>query len=229
MSKRVVITGATDGIGKQLAIILNEKGYELSLCGRSEQKMQDLLQQLDNKNVYQQCFDMKDETSLKNFCQNVLKKGNVDILINNAGFNPKKSSVLDLDISDVRDMMEVNFISHILMIQQFLPSMLQRRDGQIINILSSCCLFNNPSVAGYTASKNAMKSINDVLAKEVKDKGVRVFGVYPGGIDTAFRENSRPDYMSAKTVAKAIVATLDIPKDAFIQELVLRPPCEDNY
>ncbi len=229
MPKTAVITGASDGLGKQLAIMLYEKGYNLALCGRNKDKMQEVVQGFDKQRVYAETFDMLSETDVKTFCGNIKQRGDIDILINNAGFNSKKSSVLDIDIQDVRNMLEVNCISQIIMIKELLPIFLNKKNGQIINVLSSCCLFNNPTISGYTASKNAMKSINDILAKEVKDQGVKVLGVYPGGIDTAFRELARPDYMSARTVAKAIVDAIELPNDAYMQELVLRPPCENNY
>ncbi len=229
MPKTAVITGASDGLGKQLAIMLYEKGYNLALCGRNKDKMLDVVQGFDKQRVYTECFDMLSESDIKKFCNNVKQRGDIDILINNAGFNPKKSSVLDIDIQDVRNMLEVNCISHVLMIKELLPVFLAKKSGQIINVLSSCCLFNNPTMSGYTASKNAMKSFNDILSKEVKDQGIKVLGVYPGGIDTAFREVSRPDYMSAKTVAKAIINAIELPDDGYMQELVLRPPCENNY
>ena len=107
--------------------------------------------------------------------------------------------------------------------------MLNKKDGMIINVLSSCCLFNNPTMAGYTASKNAMESISKALVKEVKDQGVKVLDVYPGGVDTNFRTLDRPDYLKPETVAKHIIYAFENNEDGMIQELVVRPTVENNY
>ena len=107
--------------------------------------------------------------------------------------------------------------------------MLDNKEGMIINILSSCCRFNNPTMAGYTASKDAMESISKILVKEVKDKGVKVLDVYPGGVDTNFRTNDRPDYLKPETIAKHIIYAIENNEDGMIQEIVVRPTVESNY
>ena len=90
MKRTVVITGATDGIGKALALLLS-KEYNLALCGRSEDKMKQLTQNLGECRVYAECFDITDKEKRHAFCENVKKEfGTVDVLINNAGANTKK-------------------------------------------------------------------------------------------------------------------------------------------
>ena len=224
--KKILITGASDGIGKALALMLDEKGYKTYLFGRNPEKLNSL--KLNNC-LKKYAFDLKDRDKLNEALNDIRLSGGVDILINNAGFNYKKEEVKDITIKGLQDMFWVNCISHLICIQKLVPAMLDNKEGMIINILSSCCRFNNPTMAGYTASKDAMESISKILVKEVKDKGVKVLDVYPGGVDTNFRTNDRPDYLKPETIAKHIIYAIENNEDGMIQEIVVRPTVESNY
>ena len=99
MRKTVIITGATDGLGKALAIMLS-KEYNLALCGRSEAKMSELLNELDEScSVYAECFDITDDKLRHKFCEAVLHSfDRIDVLVNNAGANTKKDKVYSNNI-----------------------------------------------------------------------------------------------------------------------------------
>jgi short-subunit dehydrogenase len=224
--KKVLITGASDGIGKAIAYALDKDGYSLYLFGRTQSKMD----ALDIKHIAKKyTFDMKDRDALNNALEDIQKDGGVDILINNAGFNAAKAEVKDILVDDLQAMFDVNTIAPMICIQKFIPTMLEKKDGLIINVLSSCCLFNNPNNGGYTASKNAFESLSKILVKEVKDKGIKVLDVYPGGVDTNFRTIDRPDYLKPETVAKHIIYAIENNEDGMIQEIVVRPIVENNY
>lgn len=224
--KKVLITGASDGIGKAITYALDKDGYSLYLFGRTQSKMDGLdIQHIAKKYT----FDMKDRDALNNALEDIQKDGGVDILINNAGFNAAKAEVMNILVDDLQAMFDVNTIAPMLCIQKCIPTMLEKKDGMIINILSSCCLFNNPNNGGYTASKNAFESLSKILVKEVKDKGIKVLDVYPGGVDTNFRTIDRPDYLKPETVAKHIVYAIENNEDGMIQEIVVRPIVENNY
>lgn len=218
--KTVLITGASDGIGKAIAQLLDEKGYELYLFGRSQVKM-DALNINHCKGKY--TFDLKDRTALQQALDDIVQQGGVNVLINNAGFNAKKAAVKDIAIEDLEDMYSVNTIAPLICIQKCIPAMLEKKDGMIINILSSCCLFSNPDNGGYTSSKDAFEALSKILVKEVKDAGIKVLDVYPGGVDTNFRTNDRPDYLKPETVAKHVIYALENNEDGMLQEIVVRP------
>lgn len=227
MRKIAVITGATDGLGKALALLLS-RDYDLALCGRSKEKMQSLLAQLGDCRVYHDCFDITDDAKREAFCDSVIAHfGQVDILINNAGANTQKDLVADIDLQDLRYMFELNCVSQLGMIQKIYPGMAARKSGLIVNILSSCCLFNSPKAGSYTASKKAMEGIGQILLKEVKAENVGVCNVYPGGIDTNFRAVPNHTYLRANTVAKMILACIEN-EEGCVHELVIRPQSEDN-
>ena len=224
--KKVLITGASDGIGKASAIKLNELGYKLYLFGRTKEKI-DEASKLDNV-VKSYCFDAHDRDKLYFALDDICNDGGVDILINNMGANLKKQEVSEIDIELFEEMLDLNCTSHLICIQKVLPKMIEKGSGNIVNVLSSCCRFNNPTLGSYTASKKAMEAISEILAKEVKDKGVVVTNIYPGGVDTNFRTNKKPEYLRPETIANAIVYALNN-KDGLMQEIVIRPTIENNY
>lgn len=227
MRKVAVITGATDGLGKALALLLY-KDYDLALCGRNPEKMQALTEQLPGCKLYTACFDMVDDAAREAFCKDVIAQfGRVDVLVNNAGANIKKDRAVEVNLQDLRYMFELNCVSHLGMIQGIYPVMSAQKEGLIVNVLSSTCLYNNPMLAAYTASKRAMEGISMTLLKEVKDENIGVCNVYPGGIDTNFRAVPNHSYLRPNTVAKMILACIEN-EEGCVHELVIRPQSENN-
>lgn len=224
--KKILITGGSDGIGKALALMLDEKGYETYIFGRNPEKLNNLKL---NHCIKKYAFDLKDRDKLNEALNDINNSGGVDILINNAGFNYKKEEVKDINISGLEDMMWVNCLSHLVCIEAVLPRMLEKGEGMIVNVLSSCCKANITTMGGYTASKKAMEALSKILVKEVKDKGIKVLDVYPGGVDTNFRVNERSDYLRPETVARHIIYVLENNEDGMMQEIVCRPVVENNY
>ena len=227
MKKTVIITGATDGIGKALAMLLS-RDYNLALCGRSEDKMARLLRELGDCHVYAKCFDITDSQARHAFCQHVKEEfGGVDVLVNNAGANTKKDKIAHINLDDLRYMFELNCVSALGMIQEVYPLMAERKQGLFVNILSSCCLFNNPTTGSYTASKDAMEAISKILTKEAKADNIGVCSVYPGGVDTNFRAVANHSYLKPETVAKMIRACIEN-EEGCVHDIVIRPFIEDN-
>ena len=227
MKKTVIITGATDGIGKALAILLSGE-YNLALCGRSQEKMDQLLSELGSCHVYSECFDITDGEKRRSFCEQVKKEfGSVDVLVNNAGANTKKDKVIDICLEDLRYMFELNCVSALGMIQEIYPIMAAKKNGLVVNILSSCCLFNNPTTGSYTASKNAMEAISKILTKELRAENIGVCNVYPGGVDTNFRAVPNHNYLKPETVARMIRNCMEV-DEGCVHDIVIRPFIEEN-
>lgn len=227
MKKTVMITGATDGIGRALAILLSRE-YNLALCGRSEAKMKQLVQELGDCHVYAECFDITDGEKRHSFCARVKTEfDTVDVLVNNAGANTKKDKIVDINLADLRYMFELNCVSAVGMIQEVYPLMAERKGGLFVNILSSCCLFNNPLTGSYSAAKDAMEGISKILTKEAKADNIGVCNVYPGGVNTNFRAVANHNYLKPETIAKMIKQCIEI-EDGCVHDIVIRPFIEDN-
>ena len=193
-----------------------------------EEKMNALIQELGDCHVHYECFDITDGNKRHTFCENVKKEfGTIDVLVNNAGANTKKDKVVDINLDDLRYMFELNCVSALGMIQEIYPLMSERKQGLFVNILSTCCLFNNPMAGSYSATKDAMEGISKILLKEVKSDHIGVCNVYPGGTDTNFRANANPDYLRPETIAKMIKACIEN-EEGCVHDIVIRPFIEDN-
>ncbi|MBN2616976.1 MAG: SDR family oxidoreductase [Spirochaetales bacterium] len=230
--RNIVVTGATSGIGKEITKTLLDLGYNVAFCGRSKDKMQRLINDLPcSCNYMYSTFDLTNEEEVDRFVDKAVTLfGHIDVLINCAGANSSRSSVSDLKTSDLLNMININLVAPFtLMREVYNKSMRERKSGIIINILSTVCNFSNEGIGAYTASKTGFDGLLKVFRKEVRENNIKVCSVYPGGVDTPFRDVSRPLYLKPETVANAVISILDYDDNACIDELTIRPMVEKNY
>lgn len=238
MTEHLLLTGASGGIGRALALHLAKAGYRLSLHGRDATKLAETCAQVlalapatqpAAQLVHQAAFDLTDAAALIAFCQQAEAACPVDGLINCAGANLSRAPAQNPDWPALEQMLALNFRAPLLLQECLLPGMLARGHGTILQVLSTCVSFANPSVAAYSASKSALESYSKVLRRELQDSGVRVLHLIPGGVDTGFRPQARPEYLTPDDVATAALAMLQAPQSAHWHELVLRPQVERNW
>ena len=236
--KTILLTGATSGIGKAIAFELAAQGgYNLALCGRDAEKMRLLAEKLENVvttepevKIFARTFDLTNEADIIKFIYDVVKTlGTIDILINCAGANTSRAHIEDLKTTDFEYMLKLNAIAPFIFIREIVPLLKAKKSGMVMNILSSACLYATESAGGYTASKTTLDAMAKVLRREMRPYNVRVCSVYPGGTDTPFRTNERPDYLKPKTVATVVVNAINLPDEAAIDEIVVRSFVETNY
>lgn len=231
--ERIIITGATSGIGRSITIELLKKGAIVACCGRSADKMNNLLQEaktIDTGVLYGEAFDLTDNGKIISFVADIKKKlGDIDVLINCAGLNSARDLVENIKTDDLEYMLQVNMKAPLLFIQQVIKDMRLRQRGKIINILSTVCLFSNESIGAYTASKAGFDALVKVLRKEVRKDNILISSIYPGGVDTPFRTNERPDYLKAEDIARAVMYVLESNDSIALDEIVLRPFVESNF
>lgn len=230
--KTVLLSGATSGLGRALAVQLAAEGCRLAVCGRDPAKLATLVGDLalPADRLLSEAFDLTDHPVAAAFASRTLAAfGRIDVLINNAGANLAKAAVGDVDLRTFAAMLNLNCTAQLALTQPVWRAMQAAGGGRIVNVVSSAALHASPGIAGYTAAKGAFHALTGVMRREGKPLGIHVSGVYPGGIDTPFRAQARPDYLRPETVAEAIVGLLRLPADAAVHELVLRPPVEDNF
>jgi NAD(P)-dependent dehydrogenase (short-subunit alcohol dehydrogenase family) len=230
--KRILITGATSGIGRNTTLELIRNGANVAFCGKSEDKLKDLLTEIgstEGQVILSGAFNIINEKEIRSFVNKTGEKlGGIDILINCAGVNSAKNLVEDIKLEDLEYMIKVNFIAPFLFIREVIKDMRVRKSGLIINILSSSCLFSSEGVGAYSSSKSGFDALTKILRKEVRKDHIGVCSIYPGGVDTPFRKIERSDYLRTDDVVKAIIYVINAGPDVAFDELVLRPFVETN-
>lgn len=181
MKKVVVITGASSGIGKSLALEFAKNGFNLSLCARNMVNLNEVAESC--KKFHVQCEVFKADVSIKEDCekfiQNTIEKfQNIDILINNAGIS-MRALFQDCSLEDFEKVMNVNFWGTVYCTKFALPYLLQSK-GHIIGISSIAGYRGLPARSGYSASKFAMNGFLESLRTELLYTGVNVMTVAPG-------------------------------------------------
>ena len=231
-NKVVLITGASSGIGKETAIEFAKKGSNIILVARREDKLEQVATQLKKfpiSTLVCQC-DVSKKDQVKEMSKKVLDKfGHVDVLVNNAGF-AIYGSVSDLSIDDIESQMETNYFGMVYCIKNFLPLMLTRKSGHIVNVASVAASFGLPGIASYCASKFAMLGFSEGLKHELKNTGVGITVVSPIMVRTNFFDHDSfakmpkysPTSLSSKTVAKTILKAANSSRLEIIVPSVVR-------
>ncbi len=213
--KVVLITGASSGIGLASAIQFAKKGAIIILVARRKEKLDQVANDLEKFNVSTlvcEC-DVSDKSQVKKMSKIVLEKyESVDVLVNNAGF-AIYGSVSNLTTEEIESQMATNYFGMVYCIKNFLPSMIKKKSGHIVNVASVAGSFGLPGIASYCASKFAMLGFSEGLKHELKGTGVGVTVVSPIMVRTNFFDHlsfeNMPKYsptsLSAETVANAIL------------------------
>lgn len=184
--KTVLITGATDGLGKALALLLAERGYRVFAAGRSAEKLAQLDAAAREKKVPLEsvALDVCSDDSVKRGIEHVLgKAGAIDVLVNNAGVN-YTAAVEDLSMEDWRAQFETNFFGVLRVTRAVLPQMRERRKGRILMMSSISGLVTAPTQGAYSSSKHALEALSNALRMELYPFRIPVVLIEPGYIVT---------------------------------------------
>lgn len=181
-SKIILISGASRGIGRQIAIDLSQTGYTvIANYNKSEQSAKELQTQF-NIDTFQ--ADISKGTEIKQLTDYVLKKyGKIDVLINNAGISQTKLFT-DITDEDWNQMINTNLYSAFKLTQKCLPNMIHNKSGCIINISSMWGQVGASCESLYSITKAGIDAMTKSLAKELGPSGIRVNSIAPGFIDT---------------------------------------------
>ncbi len=185
-TQTVLITGATDGLGKAAALLLAGRGYRVFAAGRSAEKRAQLDARANQQKLPLQSLEMDvcDDISVRNAVASVHQKaGAIDVLINNAGF-VQVGAVEDLRLEDWRQQFETNFFGVIRVTQAVLPRMRERRKGRILMMSSVSGFVTPPTQGAYSASKHAIEALSNALRHELYPFGIHTILIQPGYIVT---------------------------------------------
>ncbi len=191
MSKVALITGATRGIGKQIAITLAKSGYDIAINYRTENDdLTNTKEEIEKNNV--KCSAVKGDVAVfedcEKFVEEVIKEfGKIDVLVNNAGIT-RDTLIMRMKKEDFESVIDTNLVGTFNVTKNVISHMLKARLGRIINISSVVGVSGNAGQTNYAASKAGIIGFTKSLAKEVASRNILVNAVAPGFIETGMTD-----------------------------------------
>lgn len=231
---RALITGASSGIGRAMAIELAKKGYELFLLARRKEKLEELQSELKGAKVHLIVKDINDP-DLASEVEKITEK-RIDILINNAGLALGREKIAESKFEDWEQMISTNITANFKMVHIVVPWMLKNGGGDIINLCSIAGHYTYQGGAVYCATKHAVHAFTRVLREETVGKNIRVMQISPGMVNTEFSKvRFKGDQKTADNVyagmtpltgediARMMIFMLDQPRHVVIDEIITMP------
>ncbi len=223
-----VITGATKGIGRAIALKLASHGYNLAICARNEQELLALKKELEHSNVkvLTKVTDCSEKAEVLAFCEFVATAfGQVELLINNVGtFVP--GSLLDEPDEAFEQQQRLNVNAAYYFSKFFGKMMRAQKAGHIFNICSVASVETIADAGSYTVTKTAMYSLNNVLRKELAQYNVKVTAILPGSTLTASWDGTTlppEQFVQPEDIANSLYTILTLSKGVNVEELILKP------
>jgi len=206
--KTALITGASSGIGWAIARILANNNYNLIICGRREERLLALKDEIGDKvKVEYLIFDVRDRELVHNTLSSFLSDRRIDVLINNAGNAHGLAPIQSGSLDDWDAMIDGNVKGLLYVTKEVLPGMIERKSGHVINIGSIAGKEVYPNGNVYCASKHAVDAINNGMRMDLNQFGIKVSQISPGLVETEFSEvRFKGDSEKAATVYADIEA-----------------------
>ena len=187
---RVLLTGASSGIGKDMAKILNKKGYDLVLVARDEEKLNNVKRKLEEENIGNKIeivpMDLSKELNCKKLCEQVK---DIDVLINNAGFGDC-GNFTKTDLEKEIKMIKTNIVAYHILMKEYLKQMKEKNSGKILNVASIAGFMPGPLMATYYATKAYVVRLSEAVREELKKEKskVQISILCPGPVATNFNK-----------------------------------------
>ncbi|MED3323683.1 SDR family NAD(P)-dependent oxidoreductase [Bacillus thuringiensis] len=196
VSKSVIITGVTQGLGRAMVDRFHELGWNIYGCGRSKDKIEELKKQYSKIHDFQ-VIDVSDSQQVNNWANYILNRHTApDLIINNASIVNQNAQLWKITAQEFENVMNVNVNGVVNVIRAFVPAMVARKEGIIINMSSSWGREGEAELAPYCASKFAIEGITKSMALELPH-GMAVVALDPGGsISTPMLKSCAPQYIN---------------------------------
>jgi len=223
--KKIVITGASSGIGRATAIQLSKSKHDLVLIARREDVLKEVAAECGGATVI--AADLSKLDDIPGIVGQIRTEGVYPVLVNAAG-----TGVFDkyanLDWADIEAQITINELSPMRLIHAILPWMLEEGGGQIVNVLSRVASQVMPGCAAYGASKAGLLMLGNTVAQEYRREGIKVTSLLPGAVDTPIWDGmtghpDRADMIPVQVVAETIADLIDRPHTHNVDELTLMP------
>ena len=229
-----VITGASKGIGWAIANKFAEQGFNLVICSRSEEELEQCAEMLLDTNPDIEVKFMAADLSKKDLCKDfgdfcLEAFDQIDVLVNNTGVY-FGGELLEEEEGALESMIETNLYSAYHLTRKIAPSMVERRSGYIINMASIASFMAYPNGGSYSISKFAMRGFSMTLREELKNYGIKVTTVMPGATwsnSWAGADLPRERLMEAEDIAEAVWSIFELSDAAVLEELIIRPQLGD--
>ncbi len=226
MNQTVFITGATSGIGKATAELFAKHNYKLVLCGRRQERLDLLKQELGAQtSVHLLNFDVREKAAVQSAIDSLPEAfADISILVNNAGNAHGMDTIQEGSLEDWDAMLDINVKGLLYVSRAILPKMISKKEGHIINIGSTAGKEVYPKGNVYCASKHAVDAINQGMRMDLNEHGIRVGAVNPGLVETEFSNvRFKGDESRAKNAYKGYQALKPEDIADIIHFVVTRP------
>lgn len=239
---KILITGATSGIGEACARLFAQQGCQLILTGRRLDRLNRLKKELQGQGKSKKAkiqiaqFDIQSQKQVQNFLKTFAKDlKTIDVLINNAGLAKGSEKMQEARLEDWQQMLQTNVMGLLYLTRGVLPHMLTRNQGFIVNLGSVAGRWVYQGGAVYCASKFAVRAISEGLRMDLMGKNIRVCNIEPGMVETEFSmvrfgDQKKADQvyagmkaLTAADIAETISWVIHRPPHVNIQELVIMP------
>ncbi len=223
-SKKAIITGGSRGLGKATAIAFAKKGIDVAITGRNEKRLKETVAELKaiGVNATYEIFDVGNYEEVKQGIKNILETlGSVDILVNNAGI-AAFGSFNEMEISQWTTIIQTNVMGMYYVTKEVLPYLIEKNEGDIINVSSTAGLNGNANTSAYSASKFAVIGMSESLMKEVRKNNIRVCTLTPSTIATdmalelGITDGNVEKVLQPEDFAELVVSILKLPRRAML-------------
>jgi short-subunit dehydrogenase len=234
MSKLIVVTGGTKGIGRAIAERFAEAGFNVAVCARKVDELEkfkaDLTKKHPSGKFYTLPADMANKNQVDAFASFIRQLDQpVDVLINNAGYFIPGSIATEKD-GALEDMMNANLYSAYHMTRALVDQMIARKSGHIFNMCSIASIKAYANGGSYAITKFALLGFSKCLREELKPVGIRVTSILPGATRTASWEGvDLPDerFMRVEDVAETVYGAYSLSQRSVVEEIIIRPQLGD--